>query len=96
MATVERPRAFAQFAKDDDYRKELESRLGRLKEDLEHTIAKKSGGTRSKKLRHLNDEIEKVNKELVSLQGFNSFIERDQTQNNGYPMDLQLNLGWFP
>ena len=92
---IEQPRPFTQFAKDD-YKKELESRLVRLQEDLEQTTAKKSGGTRSKKLKHLKGEIEKVNKELVSLKGFNSFIDKDEPQNNGiYSMDLHFNSGLF-
>ena len=95
MTIVEQPRPFTQFAKDD-HKKELESRLARLEEELEQTIAKKSGGTRSKKMKHLREEIDKVKKELVSYNGFNSFIDKDETSNAGiYSMDLQFNSGSF-
>lgn len=81
---------FIQFAKDD-YKKELESRLDKLKEDHELVLKKKSGGTKSKKLRHLNGEIDKISKELVSLEGFNSFIDKtDQGDDSMNSMDLHL------
>lgn len=81
---TERP--FTQFAKDD-YKKQLEAKLYKLTEHLEQTQQKKSGGTKSKKLRDINSEIDKVKKELFSLDGFNSFIDNDL-----YPsFDLQLN-----
>lgn len=87
------PRPFVQFAKDG-YKKQLENKLNELSNDLEMTQLKKSGGTRTKKLKHLNNEIEKIKKELFSLEGFNSFIDKSESQLNSISNDTsQLNSG---
>ena len=92
--SIEQP--FTQFAKDD-YKKELENRLVKLKEDLELVIQKKSGGTRSKRIKHLNVEINRVSKELFGLDGFNSFVDKNEqlTNNNLHLNESQLNSGLF-
>ena len=57
---------------------QLMNRLNELNNDLEIAQSKKSGGSRTKKLKNINSEINKVKKELFSLDGFNSFIDKDE------------------